>query len=81
MRLAIGATVVATVVPEKMQKKAAALAELVAIGLPWAADESENVTFWRILYCFSIVADRYWTCDQCRGARLDTIQIQFSGSW
>ena len=81
MRLAIGETVVATVVPEKMQKKAAALAELVGIGLPWFADESETVTFWQLLDCFSIVADRSGAYDQCRGTRLDTRQIQFGGSW
>jgi len=76
MRLAIGATVG----PEKMQKNAAALAELVGIGLPWSADVSETVTFWQILDCFSVVADRSGAYNQCRGARLDTLKIQFGGS-
>lgn len=81
MRLAIWCDCGATVVSEKMQKKAAALAELVAIGLPWFGNESEKVTFWQILDCFSIVADRSWDYDQRRGVLLDTLQIQFSGSW
>ena len=80
MRLAIWCDCGATVGPEKMQKKAAALAELVGIGLPWFADESETVIFWQLLDCFSIVADRSGDYDQRRGVLLDTLQIQFSGS-